>query len=203
VNAYSGMPFSQLERAFAGVMLRDDAGGAHFDPRTVELKFDLQGENGIYLPLVLDLEASTLHWVDTYSQGEIAWNTAKRSTAAVRRICPETIAYFGSGVRATMEGLAILHAAARADRVIFRAERAEAPATVIERAPGEDARAFLGRLRSRDGATPIPALDPSSLRGPLLAVLHRGDIELPEKSACYALFRERSPVTLAASDLLS
>jgi hypothetical protein len=37
VNAYAGMPFSQLERGFAGLMLRDDAQGWHFDPRTVEL----------------------------------------------------------------------------------------------------------------------------------------------------------------------
>jgi hypothetical protein len=50
VNAYAGMPFSLLERAFAGVMLRDDPDAEHFDPRTVELKFALDGENGIFLP---------------------------------------------------------------------------------------------------------------------------------------------------------
>src|SRR5690606_3959943 len=39
VNNYAGLPFSQLERGFAGVMLREDVGGHHFDPRTVTLKF--------------------------------------------------------------------------------------------------------------------------------------------------------------------
>jgi hypothetical protein len=34
-NNYAGMPFSGLERAFAGLMLRDDPEGRHFDPRTV------------------------------------------------------------------------------------------------------------------------------------------------------------------------
>ncbi|HXU00155.1 MAG TPA: RING finger family 4 domain-containing protein, partial [Polyangia bacterium] len=61
VNAYAGMPFSQLERAFAGVMLRDDAEGRHFDPRTVELKFSLAGDNGIFLPLLLDVRERVLH----------------------------------------------------------------------------------------------------------------------------------------------
>ena len=54
VNNYAGMPFSLLERAFAGLMLRDDPEGRHFDPRTVALKFALGGENGVFLPLVLD-----------------------------------------------------------------------------------------------------------------------------------------------------
>src|SRR5262249_44138912 len=35
INAYAGLPFSGLERGFAGLMLRDDPQGAHFDPRTV------------------------------------------------------------------------------------------------------------------------------------------------------------------------
>ncbi len=37
---------------------------------------------------------------------------------------------------------------------------------------------------------------------PLLALLHRGNIDLPEGSPAYALFRERVSPTLAASDLL-
>lgn len=69
VSNYAGLPFSQLERGFAGLMLRDDQGGQHFDPRTVELKFNVGGENGIFLPLVLDLRESTLHWLDVQVRG--------------------------------------------------------------------------------------------------------------------------------------
>jgi hypothetical protein len=38
---------------------------------------------------------------------------------------------------------------------------------------------------------------------PILAMLYRGDIDLPEGSTAYALFRERITPSLAASDLLS
>ena len=40
---------------FAGLMLRDDRLGSHFDPRTVKLKFSLDGPNGVFTPLILDL----------------------------------------------------------------------------------------------------------------------------------------------------
>jgi len=39
--------------------------------------------------------------------------------------------------------------------------------------------------------------------GPAMAVLFRGDLDLPAGSVIYALFRERVVPSLAASDLLS
>lgn len=60
VNNYSGMAFAQLERGFAGLMLRDGARGEHFDPRTVALRFDLAGANGVFVPLVFDLERGAI-----------------------------------------------------------------------------------------------------------------------------------------------
>ena len=38
---------------------------------------------------------------------------------------------------------------------------------------------------------------------PILAMLYKGDVDLPSGSASYALFRERVTPTLAAADLLS
>ncbi len=63
-------------------MFREDTEGKHFDPRSVELKFDLQGEHGIYLALVLDIRENALHWLDTYSKGEFQFNNVESSSSA-------------------------------------------------------------------------------------------------------------------------
>jgi hypothetical protein len=198
VNSFAGMPFGQLDRAFAGLMLRDDVGGEHFDPRTVELKFALQGYRGAYLPMALDLRENTLHWLDTYSRGEFAYNNVETSNSDIRRICPEMIEYFGSGTRASMADLALLHAAARGRRVHLRGRRDG----VVKRQPDETAEAFHGRLTEALAGAGAETED-LSFDGPVFAALHRGDLDLPEGSECYALFRERGSPTLAASDLLS
>ena len=88
VNSFSGMTFSTLERGFAGLMLRDDPGGAHFDPRTATSRFDLQGENGIFMPLSFDLESRTLHWLDVYSKGQLSMNNVATSNSAIQTIVP-------------------------------------------------------------------------------------------------------------------
>jgi hypothetical protein len=195
VNAYAGMSFGKLERAFAGVMVREDTSGAHFDPQTVRLRFNLDGSRGIYLPLVVDLHTNTLHWLDTYSDGQLQHNTAASSNTAVRRICPEMIDYFASGQRMSMFELGLLHAAARAQRVILRGEHGT---TTLQRQPGEEPSAFLRRLREAGpGTEPLPPLGED-----LLALLHTGDVQLPDDARCYALFRHRVTSNLTANDLL-
>lgn len=198
VNNYAGLPFSSLERAYAGLMLRDDAQGQHFDPRTVQLKFALQGDNGIFLPLVIDLKDNTLHWLDTYSKGELELNTVESSNTAIAKLCPEMMEYFASGVRASMYDLALLHAAARGDRVTVRGQSSR----VYLRGPGEDAAAFHARLRKKLDPLPAPPILPTT-GAPVFAALYRGDVALPPGSAAYALFREQVNPTLSASDLLT
>jgi Prokaryotic RING finger family 4 len=222
VNNYAGMPFSQLERGFAGLMLRDSMKGLHFDPRTVALRFDLQGDNGVFMPLVLDLETDTLHWLDVYARGTLELNTAASSSKAITTVCPNLIGYFGSGVRPSMYELAALHAAARARRVHLRAPSGEVHA--LTRGTDESAAAFLARLlrasEERPGATtgsesgsaaapapdsapdsaPAPAL---SFDRPVLAALYHGNLELPDGSTIYALFRERAGTTISASSLIA
>jgi hypothetical protein len=199
VNAYAGMPFSQLERGFAGLMLRDDERGFHFDPRTVELKFALQGEHGIYVPLALDLAANTLHWLDVQSPGMPAFNNVESSKNAIAKLCPELISYFASGARPTMLELGTLHAAARCRRVLIR--DAETTAEFL-RAPAETPAHFFGRLAYGIADEPR-SLYPSDSGSAQLALLLHGDVELPAGSSTYALFRERVVPTLSASDLLS
>lgn len=195
VNAYSGMTFSTLERGFAGLMMRDSADGPHFDPRTVELKFALQGEHGVFMPLVYDLETNRIHWLDAYSRGSIQFNNVATSNKAITKVCPDLISYFGSGVRMSMHDLALMHAAARTRRVYLRGEHV----AMVERGPEEDAASFLARLR---GGKHRPVTLPE-LEGPALAFLFRGDLDLPPESSAYVLFRERTAAALAAADLLS
>lgn len=198
VNNYAGMSFSQLARAWAGMMLRDDLGGAQFDARTVELKFDLQGDNGVFMPLVLDVAESTMHWLDVYATGQFALNNVETSNKSITKICPEMIGYFAGGVRISMFDLALLHAAARGQRVILRGADG---VRGFARDGNESAEQFLRRIRAgeRAEATALPGADGP----PVFAALFRGDVELPEGSLCYALFRERVIAPIAASNLLS
>lgn len=197
VNNYSGMPFSLLERGFAGLMLREDVQGLHFDPRTVELKFDLQGDNGVYMPLVLDLKEGVLHWLDVYTKGQFAFNNVASSRRAITKICPTLIDYFGSGVRPSMYQLALLHAASRCQRVYVR----DGSLHRYERAPNEDAASFLARITRGDGGEGAQVAE---LRNrPALAALYRGDLELAPESSAYVLFPQRTSATLSASDLIS
>lgn len=198
VNNYGGMPFSKLERAWAGMMLRTDLGGRQFDVRKVELKFDLQGENGVFMPLVLDVAESTMHWLDVYTTGEFEFNNVETSNKAITKVCPEMIGYFASGARISMYELALLHAAARGQRVVVRGPDG---LRGFERGADESAEAFLRRLRAGEGASPAEL--PAAEGAPVFAALLHGDVELPAGSVCYALFRERVIAPIAASDLLT
>ncbi len=124
-------------------------------------------------------------------------NNVETSKKAIATICPELMTYFGSGVRTSMFDLALLHAAARCDRVLVRGDRV----AEFVRRPGEEAGAFHARLVR--GEADEPRSRPLRADGPpVLALLFRGDVDLPHGSAAYSLVRERVTPTLAASDLL-
>ncbi len=199
VNNFAGMPFSQLERGFAGLMFREDKEGKHFDPRTVELKFAVEGENGIFMPLAIDLVDNTLHWFDVQSTGLFASNNVETSKHAISKICPEMMAYFSSGVRASVLDLALLHAAARCKNVYLRDRKGNIACFV--RGEGEPELEFLHRLK-QGRADKENAAPPVVENLPWLAFLYRGDLELPKGSASYALFQEQVASTFSASDLV-
>ncbi len=198
VNNYRGMAFGALERGFAGTMLRDDTHGLHFDPRTVQQRFDLTGEHGIYVPLVVDLTADDLHWLDVYSPGKAALNTVESGEDSVSQVCQDLLAYFGSGARPSMFTLAALHAAARTRRVIVRADDGQ---RVFTRREGEAITTFAQRLIAGHDAD--PGTSQPTTNTPVFAALYRGDLELAADSTCYALLPEVAGPTIAASDLLA
>lgn len=209
VNAYSGLAFGELERAFAGVMLRDDLGGALVDPRTVALRFNLAGDHGTYLPLVVDVRDGVLHWLDVHARGALRMNNVATSNHDIQRICPELMSWFASGTRVSMGELALLHAAARCEEITLRGPQS----CLVRREPGESAEHLYRRLQQAAAAQQgpfsgeAPGVGSSREVGPIgdepvLALLLHGDLSLPAGSAAYALFREHLTCTLAASDLI-
>lgn len=102
-----------------------------------------------------------------------------------------------SGVRTSMFDLGLLHAAARCDRVFVRGD---AVAEFVRR-PGEGALSFHARLVRGEADEPR-SRSPRADGPPVLALLFRGDMDLPDGSSAYTLIRERVTPSLAASDLL-
>lgn len=211
VNAYSGLPFSALARATAGVMQREGARGAAFDPRTVEHAFALTGNNGVFVPMLIDLATSRLHWLDAYAKGLPALNNVATSARSLQQVASAMLSYFGSGTRPSMFDLVRYHAAARCARVLVRPARADwrgtdGPAPIREyvRRAGEPVAAFWRRLGSdaagdvdRACAVPDPGTAPA-----LVALLH-GDLTPPPGSDVYALLRRQVIPTISAADLLA
>jgi hypothetical protein len=197
INSYAGLPFDKLERAFAGWMELESDKGAIFEPTRVKNRFQLRGENGVYLPFVVDLEAKQLHWLDLYSKGQFAMNNAANSSKAITTLCPRLIRYFASGCRANMKDLALLHAAARSDRVRIR-ER-DGSWQVWQRREGESHSEFHARLDGMPGTSASPATSKDSM----MAFLAQGDLELPPESSAYVLFTGLAASTQAAADWLA
>ncbi len=195
VNAYSGMPFDALERSFAGLMFRDDLEGLHVDPRTVALKFDMRGDNGVFMPLAVDLHERRLHWLDVYAPGEVQHNNVATSNETIATEVPALIAYFAQGHRCSMRDLVLLHGAARARAVLMRDG---ADLRVVTRAAHESNAAFLARLRTGEGAERA-TLDESRVD---LAALYSGDVPLPDSAARYVLFAGRVASTIDPTSLL-
>jgi hypothetical protein len=157
-----------------------------------------QREHGTYLPLVLDLVANELHWLDVQSPGMPVFDNVGSSKTAIAKLCPELIDYFGSGARPSMLELAMLYAAARCRRVFIREGQNHAE---FMRGATETASQFFDRLAR--GAADEPRSRAPSDAAARLAFLLQGDVELTPGSSSSALFRERVIPPLAASDLLS
>ncbi|MEZ4461814.1 MAG: RING finger family 4 domain-containing protein [bacterium] len=196
VNAYSGLEFGALERAFAGLMFRDDPTGSHFDPRTVELKFQLAGAHGVFMPLVFDLENRQMHWLDVYSQGNFAFNNVETSKKSIGKICPNFITYFGSGTRASMYDLALFHAACRAAEVIVRGVGGN---TKFTRLPKESPAEFKRRISAREGGKKCEL----EISANSMVTVVRADFEVEPTTQSFAVIPEKWAANLCAADLLA
>jgi hypothetical protein len=130
-------------------------------------------------------------------------NNVETSRKAIAQICPQLISCFRSGERPSMWDLGLLHAAARSREVTIQ-NRGRSLARFV-RTEAETTAEFHRRLREST-ANMAPAAYGSvgnKPSAPALAILYRGECELPPGSVAYALFRERISNPITASDLLS
>jgi uncharacterized protein involved in type VI secretion and phage assembly len=96
-----------------------------------------------------------------------------------------------------MFDLALLHAAARAERVLLRGDKN----VIIERIVGESSVQFLQRLRCGEG-TEVAAFVLRDDKQTMAALLD-GDMVLPQDTLAYVLKAGPTAGTMSASDFLS
>ncbi|HZH76798.1 MAG TPA: MXAN_6230/SCO0854 family RING domain-containing protein [Archangium sp.] len=203
VFSFNSVSFDRMDEAFAGFMPRPDASGPHFDAAAVSQRFDLQGNAKISVPLLIDLEAGAMRWVDVKIPPEGQFHSVGRSRGPLAFLGKDTSRYFGTGARPTLWELASLHAAARCRTVYVR--RRDGQVAAYQRALDESVAAFLRRVRGLGETDTVPGPRLGTL--PALFAGLEDDAALPPGSEGYALrFRHTSAEQvkrLAPGDLLS
>ncbi|MGW7286290.1 MXAN_6230/SCO0854 family RING domain-containing protein [Streptomyces sp. NPDC054847] len=207
VYSYNNVPFGDLAEAFAGLMVRDAPGGAGpvFEPRSVEQRFDLTGGERACVPLVVDLRARTMRWLDVAKGVTGTQHSVWRHSTALATLGRSLTGLFASGARVSLGELACRQAAARASWVVLRRE--DAASAVYVRRDGEDVSAFAARIGSPDTDTDMGGDAECRASGAGLAFLLRGDIELPDGCEVFALYPQRLDASrvrlLGAADVVT
>lgn len=124
VLVYSGPTFKEHKAVYAGWMTRDHANSNEiYDPKTVEQKIDLQGENRNCIPVLFDLKERKAIWADvaTSRGGSFGGNNVESNRATISETM-EAIA--DTSRKVSLYELFSLHAAVRGT-VVDNAEDAD------------------------------------------------------------------------------
>lgn len=71
VLSFSGQDFSEFE-SFAGAMTKETANsGELYEPKTVEHRFEFEGEGSIAIPLIFDIEEEKITFTDLITKGHL------------------------------------------------------------------------------------------------------------------------------------
>jgi len=121
---YGGDFFSVMD-CHAGWMIRDkvDSNYQSFDLKTVQHKFDLNGGSSYSFPIVVDIQASEIIFVDLYMRGLTQGNTAEGATEDISTISREMVRL--GEMLPNLYDLAVLHQQARGAESVERAEQAD------------------------------------------------------------------------------
>ncbi|MFI2372133.1 MXAN_6230/SCO0854 family RING domain-containing protein [Streptomyces sp. NPDC018833] len=201
VYSYNNVPFGDLADAFAGLMVRDAPGneGPVFDARTVEQRFDLTGSSRACVPLLVDVQARTMRWLDVVKGVTGTQHAVWRHAHALATLAHRLTELFASGARVGLGELAVWQAAARAATVVLR--HTDGSRSVYARRDGEDVAGFAARIGSPETDVSEPSVRPR------LAYLLRGDVELPDGSEVFAMYPFAQDATrvrlLAAPDVVT
>jgi hypothetical protein len=183
VYAYNDVPFEELAEGFAGLMTRDEPGSAGpvFDPRAVEQRFDLTGASKSAVPLVIDVSARTMRWLDVTHGVTGSEHAVWRHKNVLATLGQGLTGLFASGARVSLGELALWRSAARAATVFVRHH--DRSFSCYRRRAGESVMAFADRIGAPDTDAPGPARPETAG----LAHLLRGDLSPADGSDVYAL----------------
>ncbi|MEV4332019.1 MXAN_6230/SCO0854 family RING domain-containing protein [Streptomyces sp. NPDC049597] len=201
VYSYNNVPFGDLADAFAGLMVRDAPGneGPVFDARAVEQRFDLTGTSRACVPLVVDVRARTMRWLDVVKGVTGTQHAVWRHAHALATLSHRLTELFASGARVGLGELAVWQAAARAATVVLR--HTDGSRSVYARRDGEDVAAFAARIGSPDTDAAEPPAPPR------LAFLLRGDVDVADGGEVFAVYPYAQDATrvrlLAAPDVVT
>lgn len=117
VLVYSGPTFKEHDAVYAGWMTRDHANSNEiYDPKTVEQKIDLTGENTNCIPVLFDLKTRKAIWADVATNRSGRWggNNVESNRATIE----ETMqAIADTSRKVSLYELFSLHAAVRGEFV--------------------------------------------------------------------------------------
>lgn len=93
VYLYSGEAFNQVEKSYAGWMIRDKANKSRqsFDIKTVENKFNMVGQGRYAIPMIVDVEKSEIVFVDLYMNGTSSMNRVEGAVNDVSTTAREIV----------------------------------------------------------------------------------------------------------------
>ncbi|MEH0936659.1 MXAN_6230/SCO0854 family RING domain-containing protein [Micromonospora psammae] len=182
VFSYNDVAFEAMTDVFAGLMA-DPGRGQPFEPKAVEQRFDLTGQVKVATPLVLDLRAGSMRWIDATMTGTGGHHSVARYSRTLARLSAAADEHFAAGRRVDLWEVACWHAAARAGTVLVR--HRDGGTSTYRREPGEDEAAYTGRLTAL-GPTAVGDVPAAA---PGFAALVRGDLPLAEGAQVYALYR--------------
>lgn len=119
VFSFTDTPFEALDDAFAGFAAPSDR-RSHFDPARVALRFDLQGDSRITVPMIFHTDERTMRWTDLHLGSSGYGHSVSRYSANIAQAGQDMELAYGGGRRPTLLDLAAIHAAARAREVWVR-----------------------------------------------------------------------------------
>lgn len=195
VQVYAGVDFNELERAYVGIMYRDELKKAKvFDPQTVRYKYALTGHVNSYIPLVFDLSDESIHDIQCYVQGRGHLCNLDSNQKVVCDLARSSMEFYASKPRPMRYDIALMHAAARSHHVWIRL--CDGSSLHYDRENDESVIHFYHRLvreipldearYSTDESTK-KMLSLPQFNSPSLAFLLDGDLNLKDKSEYYII----------------
>ena len=118
VFSYNDVPFQNLNEALAGV--GRPLPGQHFDPAGVFVRFTLVGNSRVSVPFLLDVVDGRLRWVDQHLPAAGYAHSVGTQGDRLGQLAADLESLYAGPTRARSLDLALLHARARADRLLLR-----------------------------------------------------------------------------------